>query len=102
MNIAINISALNPRDQQTAAWMVKQENERRSALTPPVSPLPSATGGEIESSYEAVLVRIVTSAHASYIQQEAEANGPNQQSFKDAFSTATPAQRAAALAALMQ
>ena len=110
MTITISTSNILPRDVLAATWLISQENERRAAenarraaLTPPQAALPllpSGTAAEKKASYETVLIGIVTAAHASYMEQEAHANGPEKPEFRTAFATATPAQRNAALTAL--
>jgi hypothetical protein len=102
----INVGSLDAKDRQAAVWMIDNENARRTAAAaaevPPGTPvlLPKGTGAEIKNSYETILVPILVSAHESYKQQEAQANGPDRAEFKTAFANATPQQRTAALAAL--
>ena len=56
-------------DTLAAQFMVRLENARRALLDPPGTPLPSATGAQLKTSYLTVLLQIVTLAHESYIAQ---------------------------------
>lgn len=60
------------KDILAASLIVAAENQRRAALTPPLSPLPFGTNQEKSASYKTALAVIVAAAHASYIQQGTE------------------------------
>jgi hypothetical protein len=86
-------------DREAAIMCIEQENERLAALDPPQDPLPYETNAELKASYLAYLDQIVSQAHDSYKAQAAERNHSSE-NVKDLWKQATPAQRAAAKAAL--
>jgi len=62
-------------DQLAARHIIFLENQRRAALTPPGTPLPTATALNVRDSYLEVLTATLTSAHVSYIAQAKSASG---------------------------
>lgn len=62
-------------DILAARHIIFLENQRRAALTPPGTPLPTANAVNVRDSYLAVLLATLTSAHLSYIQQAKSASG---------------------------
>jgi multidrug efflux pump subunit AcrB len=87
---------------------ITQENARRAALNPPeqalplLPVLPSSTGAERKSSYESVLNATILRAHESYVTQAAAAveQDPAFKDIRPLWADATPAKKAAAIAAL--
>lgn len=78
MNIAISVNFTgtpDAEDQRAARHIIALENARRAALTPPGTPLPTATGADVKASYLAILTGILTSAHTSYIAQSVSRDG---------------------------
>lgn len=63
------IGTPNSDDILAARYIVTLENKRRAALVPPGTPLPVDTGVNLKASYISILLGIVTTAHASYIEQ---------------------------------
>ena len=84
-------------DRDAAQWLIDNENARRAAMDPPLSPLPSGNGAELKASYLAVLTETINSTHASYIQQAAE---KTQQDVRELWRNASEVQRQAAITAL--
>ena len=81
---------------------IEAENERRAALDPPEDPLPLLpleTTAELKASYLSVLAEIVETAHNDYARQAAEQQ-EQEANVKELWRDASPAQRAAAIAAL--
>lgn len=94
----------NDFDKDGATFIVENENARRAADLdengdPVEQPLPYATGAELKVSYLGLLAEIITKAHASYVNQAARQQ-EKEDAIKDLYLNATPAQRAAAKAAL--
>lgn len=89
----------NSFDLDAATMVVEQENERRAALDPPEDPLPIGTTVQLRDSYLSIIVQRIAQVHASYAKQAAEKELA-EQSIRDKWLAATPAQRAAAVAAL--
>lgn len=95
----LNYSGASTADDQLAArYIVRQENERRTAQNlvlaaqdPPGNPiplLPMSTGAELKQSYLAILLQVVTNAHASYSQQAAQDQARLTQSQRDQLQAA--------------
>lgn len=93
MNIAqVNASSFSNADTQTAIYYIEQENLRRAALTPPVTPLPLATGQEQKQSYEIVLTEILKAAHLGHLAIAAENNATAKQIIQLLKSATPPTQ----------
>lgn len=60
---------LDQPDRRAMLHVVNQENKRRAALTPPETPLSTATNTELRTSYETVQSALLNTAHLSYVQQ---------------------------------
>ena len=94
----------NDFDIDAATHIIELENVRRANDLdengdPVLSPLPLSTGAELKASYLLLLSGLITKAHASYIKQAAEEQS-KEDDIKQKWLDATPAQRAAAIAAL--
>ena len=96
-------------DVLTQKFLIKHENERRTAFNatvpPPATPLPLllfSTAAERRASVEAIINATVPKWWLSYVAQakEAEQRDPKFSEVKDAWANATTAQRNAGLAAL--
>ena len=103
IDFTVNFSGTpSEQDIRGATRIIELENARRLTDVddnddPILPPLPYATGAELKASYLAMLVEIVTRAHASYIQQD---DAETSQTAKELWGEATDAQRQAALTAL--
>lgn len=78
MNITFSIDFSGSPDSDdvlAGRHVIFLENQRRAALEPPGTPLPTATGANLRDSYLTVLLATITSAHLSYIQQAKSASG---------------------------
>jgi hypothetical protein len=95
----ISVNNADAEDLRTAKYMIGLENEKRAAADPPETPLPDGTNAEVKSSYETILLEIITNAHASYTRQANEAS-QTENNVRARWNAATDAERAAALAAL--
>ncbi len=121
--LTVNITALDADDRRAALFIINQENANRAAINmsnvyanqralanipplptiPDLPILPFSTAAEIKSSYEVCLAKLVVDDHARNVQQATEAAAAslaNFQQVKSLFADATPAKRAAAIAAL--
>ncbi len=85
-------------DRAAAQFVIDAENARRAAADPPETPLPDSTAAEVKASYLGELGKAIDSAHANYA--KAARTQEIEQQVRAAWSDATDAQRAAALAAL--
>jgi hypothetical protein len=102
LSLTTNVTNPDAEDTRAMKYMIGLENTRRASLTPPGTPLPSSTGPERRTSYEIILAATMTSAHLSYVTQANTAADADPE-FKDLrplWADATPAKKAAALAAL--
>jgi hypothetical protein len=86
-------------DAAGAKLVIGIENARRAAADPVEDALPSTTGAEIKASYLLILSDRVTEIHESYSTQAAEKEQTDAD-VKTLWRNATPAQRAAAIAAM--
>ena len=105
LTIAVNLTGTpSEADIQAATKIVAQENERRLSDVdangdPLLPPLPMTPLSQLADSYETLLAELLVRAHADYAEQFKR---EELQSAKEAWQSATDAQRAAALAALGQ
>ncbi len=113
------LGAVDADDKRAMLFVIGIENTKRQSeidrltalnnTVPPPNPLhviptllPLGTGNERKSSYESIFVLRIAEVHASYIQQ-ANTQAESDVAFKDLrplWVDATPAKKAAALAAL--
>jgi hypothetical protein len=93
---------IDKEDRAAMILAIDAENVRRAGLIPALPSLPKGTVPEIRSSYEAIYTPLLVASHASRVEQavEAAANTPSFKTVRKAWSQATAAQQAAALAAL--
>lgn len=78
MNVVYSIDFTGTPDADdvlAARHIIFLENQRRAALTPPGTPLATATPANVKASYLTILLATITSAHLSYIQQSKSASG---------------------------
>jgi hypothetical protein len=99
VTISTNIATFDRDDREVANAAIEAENQRRSLMTPPGTPLPNSTAAEMRASYQTIMADRVMAVHQAGI-KSITANNTTVRQIRDAAMVATDAQRAAALAAL--
>ena len=90
-------------DLRAIRFIVGEENRRRAEANDPLFPaLPTGTNVELKQSYETCLTSVLLRCHASYIAQAIQAveSDGTFKALREAWSDATPEQKAAARTAL--
>lgn len=86
MNITLTVDFTGTPDQEdilAARHIVFSENQRRAALVPPLTALPTTPAAALRTSYLTVLTGIVQQQHADFI-----AHAKSQSGFGSRFSEA--------------
>lgn len=100
--ITINVTMPDREDVRAMNLAIAIENTKRSVSNPVLPPLPNSTPAERKTSYEVSLTASAVATHKQNIEQVLSQTGLTAE-FRDLrgpFLEATPAKRAAALAAL--
>ena len=101
--ITTNIATFDRDDREVALAAIAQENQRRSLLTPPGTPLPFATAQEMRASYQTIMADRVMAVHQAGVRTITSNNVTVRQIIEAARNpNTTDAQRAAMLAAATQ
>jgi len=99
--ITVNLAAAADADDVRAIrHIVNMENQRR--VDDDEAPLPTSPSGQLRQAYQGILQTLINAAHLSYIEQSIQAvdRDDNFKQMRAAWADATPAQQAAARAAL--
>jgi hypothetical protein len=98
LSITVNVTNPDEQDRRAMRYAIDNENAERAQATPPGTPLPQGTSGELKSSYETILAARDLRIHARDIREAGDKVLFSQ--VKTAWDNATDAKRTAALAAL--
>ena len=99
-DFAVNITnASKESDAQAARYLVDRENDRRAALDPPETPLPTTPAASLLSSWEIALAQGLAAAHPGHVAMAAR-EAADTASHKERWAISTDAQRAASTAQL--
>ena len=102
MTVTVNVTNPDAEDRRAMDYIIGLENTRRAELVPPGTPLVNVDGPTRKTSFETCLSQVMAVAIPSYIKQanDSALNDPNFTDLKPLWKDATPAKKAAALAAL--
>jgi len=74
VTIATTIQTFDRDDRDVALAEIAKENQRRSLLTPPGTPLPFSTAQEMRSSYQTIMAERVMAVHQAGVKAIAANN----------------------------
>ena len=103
VTISTVIQTFSQSDRAVALAAINEENQRRSLLTPPGTPLLFSTAQEIRASYQTIMADRVMAVHQAGVRTITSNNVTVRQIIEAARNpNTTDAQRAAMLAAATQ